>query len=157
MTRAAAVSARSMPKDTSAPGAGSKLYESMRKVLVVEDSASMRAFVRGAIEDPSFAQPLGGFDVAEATSGFDAMRLLPRGPYDLIITDINMADINGLELIHFIRKSEHHRTTPLVIISTQASERDVDRGLALGANAYLAKPFSVDQLRETCTRLLDAR
>ena len=129
----------------------------MRKVLVVEDSASMRAFVRGALEDPAFSEPLGGVDVAEATSGFDAMRLLPRGPYDLIITDINMADINGLELIHFIRKSEHHRTTPLVIISTQASERDVDRGLALGANAYLAKPFSVEQLRETCTRLLDAR
>jgi two-component system, chemotaxis family, chemotaxis protein CheY len=129
----------------------------MRKVLVVEDSASMRAFVRGALEDPAFAEPLGGFDVAEATSGFDAMRLLPRGPYDLIITDINMADINGLELIHFIRKSEHHRTTPLVIISTQAAERDIDRGLALGANAYLAKPFSVEQLRETCLRLLDAR
>src|SRR5450432_2395074 len=126
----------------------------MRKVLVVEDSASMRAFVRGALEDPAFAEPLGGFDVAEATSGFDAMRLLPRGPYDLIITDINMADINGLELIHFIRKSEHHRATPLVIISTQAAERDIDRGLALGANAYVKKPFTPDELRSAIGGLL---
>src|SRR5690348_5748029 len=126
----------------------------MRKVLVVEDSASMRAFVRGALEDPSFAGPLGGFDVAEATNGFDAMRLLPRGPYDLILTDINMADINGLELIRFIRSSEYHRDTPLMVISTLASTRDVERGLALGANSYLAKPFTAEQLRDACTKLL---
>ncbi|WP_394832822.1 response regulator [Pendulispora rubella] len=128
----------------------------MPKVLVVEDSASARAFVRAILEDAEFAAALGGCQVTEATSGFDAMRLLPRGPYDLIITDINMADINGLELIHFIRKSEHHRSTPLVIISTLAAQRDVDRGLALGANAYLPKPFTAEQLRATCVRLLSA-
>jgi two-component system chemotaxis response regulator CheY len=126
----------------------------MRKVLVVEDSASARALVRAILEDAEFAASLDGCEVTEATSGFDAMRLLPRGPYDLIITDINMADINGLELIHFIRRSEHHRATPLIIISTLAAERDVERGLALGANAYLPKPFTAEQLREACGRLL---
>jgi len=126
----------------------------MRRVLVVEDSSSARALVRAMLEDAAFAEPLGGCEVVEATSGFDAMRLLPRGPYDLIITDINMADINGLELIHFIRKSEHHRGTPLVIISTLAAERDVERGLALGANAYIPKPFSPEQLRAVCGKLL---
>ncbi len=127
----------------------------MRKLLVVEDSAAARALVRSILEDPVFADRYGGCEVVEATCGFDAMRLLPRGKFDLIITDINMADINGLELIHFIRKSEHHRTTPLVIISTQATERDVDRGLALGANAYVAKPFTPDELRGTIGGLLD--
>jgi two-component system chemotaxis response regulator CheY len=126
----------------------------MRKVLVVEDSVSARAFVRAVLEDDAFAEPLGGCEVVEASCGFDAMRLLPRGPYDLIVTDINMADINGLELIHFIRKSEHHRATPLIIISTLNAERDVERGLALGANAYLTKPFTPEQLRETCSRVL---
>ncbi len=126
----------------------------MRKVLVVEDSAATRAFARTVLEDEAFGALLGGAEVVEASCGFDAMRLLPRGPYDLIITDINMADINGLELIHFIRKSEHHRTTPLVIISTQNTERDVDRGMALGANAYLSKPFTPEALRETCLRVL---
>jgi two-component system chemotaxis response regulator CheY len=106
------------------------------------------------LEEEGFALPLGGCEVVEASCGFDAMRLLPRGPYDLIVTDINMADINGLELIHFIRKSEHHRSTPLVIISTQNTERDVTRGLALGANAYLAKPFTPEQLRATAVRYL---
>ena len=119
----------------------------MSRVLVVEDSASVRAFVRAILEDPAFASTVGGCEVVEASSGFDAMRLLPRASYDLIITDINMADINGLELIHFIRKSEHHRSTPLVIISTQNTERDIERGLALGANAYLPKPFTADQLK----------
>jgi two-component system chemotaxis response regulator CheY len=128
----------------------------MRKVLVVEDSVSALAFVRAVLEAPDIAQPWGGVEVVEARCGFDAMRLLPRGPYDLIITDINMADINGLELIHFIRRSEHHRGTPLVIISTLHGERDVERGLALGANAYLAKPFTPEQLRETCARVLAA-
>lgn len=126
----------------------------MRKVLVVEDSGAARAFVRAVLEDTEFAAPLGGFEVVEASCGFDAMRLLPRGPYQLIITDINMADINGLELIHFIRKSEHHRSTPLVIISTLGKERDVERGLALGADAYLPKPFTPEQLRATCEKVL---
>ena len=126
----------------------------MRRVLVVEDSVSARAFVRAVLEGPEFAGTDGGCEVLEAQSGFDAMRLLPRGPYDLIITDINMADINGLELIHFIRKSEHHRTTPLVIISTQNTERDIERGLALGANAYLSKPFTADGLRAVVQQYL---
>lgn len=126
----------------------------MRRVLVVEDSVSARAFVRAVLESPEFAGPQGGCDVIEASSGFDAMRLLPRGPYDLIVTDINMGDINGLELVRFIRKSEHHRFTPLLIISTQRAEQDVERGLALGADAYLPKPFTPEQLRETCAKLL---
>jgi two-component system chemotaxis response regulator CheY len=120
----------------------------MRKILVVEDSAAARAMVRAILEDPAFATPVGGCEVVEATCGFDAMRLLPRSRYDVILTDINMPDINGLELIHFIRKSEYHRDTPLVIISTQATERDVERGLALGANAYVKKPFSPAELRD---------
>jgi two-component system chemotaxis response regulator CheY len=81
--------------------------------------------------------------------------LLPRSPYDLIITDINMPDINGLELIRFIRKSAHHAATPLLIISTLHTKQDVERGLALGANSYLAKPFTPDQLRNACERLLE--
>ena len=126
----------------------------MRRVLVVEDSNAARAFVRAILEDDAFTKGFGACEIVEASSGFDAMRLLPRGPYDLIITDLNMADINGLELIHFIRKSEHHRTTPLVIISTLSADRDVVRGLSLGANAYVSKPFTPDELRSTCLRVV---
>ena len=110
--------------------------------------------VRAILEDPAFSGAVGAIEITEAQSGFDAMRLLPRARYDLIITDINMPDVNGLELIHFIRKSENYRTTPLVIISTQATERDVERGKKLGADAYVPKPFSPELLRGTCEKLL---
>jgi two-component system chemotaxis response regulator CheY len=126
----------------------------VRRILIVEDSVSARAFVRAVLEAPNFASVHGGFEVVEASSGFDALRLLPRGPYDLIITDINMADINGLELLRFIRASARHRTTPLLIISSLRAEHDVERGLALGADAYLPKPFSPGQLEEACSQLL---
>lgn len=117
----------------------------MARVLIVEDSAAMRSFVRAALEEDED----GGdqIEVVEASSGFEALRLLPRGPYDCVVTDINMPDINGLELVNFIRKSEHHKQTPLIIISTQASERDKQRGIALGADSYLAKPFEPEDLR----------
>ena len=115
----------------------------MRRVLLVEDSASMRAFVRAALTS---AAALGELEVVEAQSGFDALRLLPRGAWDLVITDINMPDINGLELISFIRKNEAHKTIPILIISTASSERDRERGMTLGASGYLVKPFTAEAL-----------
>ncbi|MFC1641260.1 response regulator [Myxococcota bacterium] len=124
----------------------------MPRVLLVEDSYNMRAFVKSALE--SEGSELGDVQVAEASSGFDALRLLPRGPYDLVITDINMPDINGLELLQFIRKSEQHKDTPVLLISTGSSERERERGLSLGANGYLPKPFAPDQLRKEAARLM---
>jgi two-component system chemotaxis response regulator CheY len=115
----------------------------MRRVLLVEDSASMRAFVRAALTSST---ALGELEVVEAQSGFDALRLLPRGAWDLVVTDINMPDINGLELISFIKKSEAHKTTPILIISTASSERDRERGMTLGASGYLVKPFTAEAL-----------
>ena len=115
----------------------------MPRILIVEDSASMRAFVRAALGS---AGALGELEIAEAQSGFDALRLLPRGPYDLVITDINMPDINGLELISFIKKSESHKNTPILIISTASSERDRERGMTLGASGYLVKPFTAEAI-----------
>jgi two-component system chemotaxis response regulator CheY len=125
----------------------------MSRVLVVEDSVSMRSFVRSALESDARGSP----DVVEASSGFEALRLLPRGPYDLVITDINMPDINGLELISFIRRSELHKETPVLIISTQSSERDRARGLSLGANGYLTKPFSPEDLQNEVWRFLGSK
>jgi two-component system chemotaxis response regulator CheY len=123
----------------------------MRRILVVEDSASTRSFIRSALETGG---RLGPCDIVEASSGFDALRLLPRGPYDLVITDINMPDINGLELVQFIRKSDRHRSTALMIISTQSSEKDRLRGMSLGADEYLAKPLNADELLSAVDRLL---
>lgn len=127
----------------------------MPRILLVEDSTSTRQFVRVALESAVLAEG-GEIEVVEAASGFDALRLLPRGAYDLVISDVNVPDINGFELLRFVRGSERHRKTPLLLISTQASERDRKRGLELGANEYLAKPFSEDELRNSVNRLLKA-
>ena len=112
----------------------------------------MRAFVRSVLEASDSG--LEDVEVVEASSGFDALRLLPRGPYHLVITDINMPDINGLELVRFIRQSDQHRDTRVLLISTQSSSKDRERGMALGADAYLAKPFSPESLREEALRQL---
>ena len=123
------------------------MLERRPRVLLVEDSATMRAFVVATLEAD------GLFEVTTASSGFEALKLLPRERFDLFITDINMPDINGLELIRFIRDSAVHARVPLVIISTDGAERDRDRGLKLGANAYLVKPFAPEALVETVRRV----
>jgi len=120
-----------------------------RHVLLVEDSAAMRAFVVATLEAD-------GFTITTTTTGFEALKILPRSRFDLVITDINMPDITGLELIRFIREHPAHGQVPLVIISTDGSERDRERGMKLGATAYLVKPFSPDTLIDVVRRAIDA-
>ena len=127
----------------------------MARILLVEDSAAMRTYVRAALEGlPALGDDC---EIVEAASGFNALRLLPRAAYDLVITDINMPDINGFELLSFVRKSPLYREIPLLIISTQASDRDRERGLALGADGFLAKPFTPEAIRHAVTQSLTGR
>jgi two-component system chemotaxis response regulator CheY len=121
----------------------------VQHILVVEDSPTMRALLRTALED--LDEPV---KVTEASSGFEALRCLPRDRYDLILTDINMPDINGLELVAFVKSNAAYRSIPLVIISTEGAERDVEKGVGLGADAYLVKPFEPESLREVVIGLL---
>ena len=121
----------------------------MQHILIVEDSPTMRALLTSALED--LDTPV---KVTEAESGFEALRQLPRNSYDLIVTDINMPDINGLELISFVRNNASYCTIPLVIVSTEGSERDRDKGVGLGADAYLVKPFEPEELRDVVRELL---
>lgn len=120
----------------------------LERVLIVEDSSAMRAFVRATLESQKLAR-----DVVEAASGFEALRLLPRERFDLALVDINMPDIHGLEVIKLIRASAQHRTVPVIVISSEASPRDRERGLALGADTWLAKPFTPEQLVATVAKV----
>ncbi|MFN7130865.1 MAG: response regulator [Myxococcales bacterium] len=110
------------------------------KVLIVDDSKATRELIASIVE------AVDECICVEAASGFDALKVLPRHQFALIITDINMPDINGLELINFVKKNPNYRDTPLIIVSTEASEQDRRRGLALGATDYLVKPFAPEQL-----------
>ncbi len=120
----------------------------MKKILVTEDSSTMRSLLVSTIES------LEGYEIVEAASGFEALRLLPRERVDLIITDINMPDINGLELISYVRNNPNYQDVPLFIISTESSEKDMEKGLALGANEYLVKPFNPLKLQELITKYI---
>ena len=121
----------------------------MLRILIVEDSATMRSLLVSTLED--LGAPV---KIVEASGGFEALRLLPRDDFDLVVTDINMPDINGLELVSFIRNNENYAKIPLVIVSTEGSDRDRDKGLRLGADAYLAKPFDPEMFRQVVTDLL---
>jgi two-component system chemotaxis response regulator CheY len=121
----------------------------VQRILIVEDSATMRSLLASTLEE--IEVPI---KIAEASSGFEALRVLPRDHYDLIVTDINMPDINGLELVSFVKQNPAYRTIPLIIVSTEGSERDRDKGLELGADAYLVKPFEPEYLRQVARDLL---
>ena len=109
----------------------------------------MRALLVSALED--LGTPV---KITEVESGFEALRVLPRDRYDLILTDINMPDINGLELVSFVKNDTKYSEIPLIIVSTEGSERDRDKGIELGANAYVAKPFQPEELRQIALDLL---
>jgi two-component system chemotaxis response regulator CheY len=121
-------------------------------VLIVEDSPTMRALLVAALE--GLPRKL---SVTEVGSGFEALRRLPRERFDLIVTDVNMPDINGLELVSFVRRNPAYARVPLVIVSTEGSERDREKGLALGADAYLVKPFDPEDLQRIAEALLERR
>lgn len=123
----------------------------MRNVLIVEDSKAIRSMIRMALEEA------GGFLTAEAGNGFEALKMLPTKPFDLIITDINMPDINGLELIGYVKSNPTYREIPLVIVSTEKSEEDKKRGIALGAAGYIVKPFKKEDLLAVVTQVLEGK
>ena len=108
----------------------------------------MRLFVSATLEAD------GPYDVTVAESGFDALKILPRERFDLIITDINMPDINGLELVSFLKNHPVYKTIPIMVISTESTDEDRRRAAALGAEEYLVKPFQAGELIDKLRRLL---
>jgi two-component system chemotaxis response regulator CheY len=121
----------------------------LKKILVAEDSSTMRSLIVATLE------AMDDFDLFEAANGFEALRILPREKVDLLITDINMPDINGLELLNFVRTNPLYEKTPVIIVSTEGSVRDREKGLKLGANAYLVKPFKPEELQQMVAGLLN--
>lgn len=118
------------------------------KVLIVEDSEASRDYLATAVAS------FDGVEVVATDRGFEALKLLPLHRFDLIITDIQMPDINGLELINFVKKNPNYRNTPLFIVTAEGREQDRARGLALGASEYLVKPVKAEDLVELLRRYL---
>ncbi len=119
------------------------------RVLIVDDSPSMRNFVRGVLKE------LQNITIDEAESGFEAFRVLAREQYALIITDVNMPDINGLELIRFVKKSARHADAKILVISTQTTDRMKERIDDLGVNGFISKPFEPQTLLDAALKAVN--
>ncbi len=119
------------------------------RILIAEDSAAMRAFLVSALES------ICDCEVVEAASGFEALNNSPQRKFHLIITDINMPDINGLELISFVKNNEAYKHIPLMVVTTEGRDRDKEKGLALGADIYLVKPLNLDEFTEAVKTLVE--
>ena len=120
-----------------------------KHILVVEDSSTMRSLIVSTLE------LLDDIEITESPSGFEALKILPHEKFDLILTDINMPDINGLELVSFVKNNQEYKSVPLIIISTEGSIKDVERGMALGADEYITKPFKPEELQSVVKKYLD--
>src|SRR5580658_9787194 len=116
--------------------------------LVVEDSPMMRQLLVLALSR------LKNLKVTEADDGVDGLRKLATGKFDIIITDINMPIMDGLKLVKRVRTDPVHKNTPIVVITTEGSEEDRQRAIALGANAYITKPIQAPQVIAKVKELL---
>jgi two-component system chemotaxis response regulator CheY len=119
------------------------------RFLIVEDSPTMRQMIAFSLKRFHNVQ------IIEAVDGLDALRKL-AGPekIDLILTDINMPVMDGLKLVSMVRQNASLRDIPIIIITTEGADEDRERGLALGANAYIAKPIQSSHLIRTISELL---
>ena len=116
--------------------------------LIVEDSPMMRQLLVFALAR------IKRLHVTEAEDGVDGLRKLAQGKYDLIITDINMPIMDGLKLVKRIRSDEAHKDVPIIIITTEGSQEDRQRAMALGATAYITKPIQAPQVIAKVKELL---
>jgi len=121
------------------------------KVLIVDDSAVMRKIVERALRQ-------GGLDlgeVLEAANGAEALTQVQKGPLDLILSDINMPIMDGLEFLKSLADLESARGVPVVMITTEGSEARVVEALSNGAKGYLRKPFTPEQVQERVAPLVN--
>ena len=119
--------------------------------LVVDDSATIRQLLTLTLRKFNGGAQL---RIIEATDGREALEKVRMSHYDLVLTDIKMPNMDGLEFLQRVRTELANAALPIIIISTKGEEEDVARGMALGATAYLTKPVSAPKLLETIGRIL---
>jgi two-component system chemotaxis response regulator CheY len=120
-------------------------------ILVAEDSPSIRKFIALSLK-------LLGHKIVMAVDGMDALEKLPLQKVDLVITDLNMPNMDGYKLIESIRSFPEYQNVPIIILSSLSKEEDIQEGLASGANSYLVKPFNTKRIQYEVTKyLLEAK
>jgi len=122
---------------------------SHKRVLVADDSETMRMFILFHL-----IKTLPGVQIIEAVNGLDAIEKLKDQDVDLILTDMNMPELDGAGIIRAVRNTLN-RKTPIIIITTKGEQKDRERGMQLGANAYITKPLNPLEFRETVRKFIE--
>jgi two-component system, chemotaxis family, chemotaxis protein CheY len=122
---------------------------STKNLLVVDDSATTRMLISLTLKKE------GVYRIVEVSNGREAVDKLSVESVDCVLTDINMPQMNGLDLITYIRSQHREPKVPIIVITTQGEEEARDKGMAQGANAYLTKPISGPKLVSLVKELLD--
>jgi two-component system chemotaxis response regulator CheY len=120
-------------------------------VLVVDDSAAIRKILQRVLRQTGMS--IG--TVFEAGDGQDAMEILKANRVDLVLTDINMPKMDGIQLLAAIKASPQWSSLPVVMITTEGGETKVGEAVKLGAAGYVRKPFTADQIKEKLVGLLE--
>jgi two-component system chemotaxis response regulator CheY len=120
----------------------------MPRLLIVDDSKLMRDMVAACL------RPLSGAAFELAGSGLEAIERLALASFDLMVLDLNMPDVGGIEVIEFVRAQDRLRTLPILIVTTRGDDDSRSRVLAAGASSFLAKPFVPAELLAEVRRLL---
>jgi two-component system chemotaxis response regulator CheY len=121
-----------------------------KRVLIVDDSSVMRKIVERSLRQAGFS--LG--EVLEANNGAEALDLVRANQLDLILSDVNMPTMDGLEFVRQLRTVDNAKGVPVVMITTEGSETRVLEAISCGARGYIRKPFSPDQVKDRIAPLL---
>ena len=112
----------------------------MADVLVVDDSKVIRDMVTACLRpNPALA-------ITQASSGLEAIEQLSLRHFDVVVLDLNMPDIGGVEVVEFVRAQDHLRDLPILIVTTRGDETSRDRVMSAGASEFMTKPFTPDAL-----------
>ena len=119
-----------------------------KHILIVDDSKTVRNLV-------AFIMKKEGLGVTMAEDGLDGLeKLYSAGDVDLIVSDINMPRMDGFTFIRTVREQEAYRDLPIVVLSTEGQEKDIQQGINLGANMYMVKPAQPDKMVKNIRMLL---
>jgi two-component system chemotaxis response regulator CheY len=115
--------------------------------LIVDDSASMRQLVSFAVKDA-------GYEVLTAENGKDALQKAADAEIDMVITDLNMPEMDGITFIRELRRLPSYRFIPIVMLTTEAQEKKKQEGRSAGASGWIVKPFSPDKLLDVVHKFI---
>jgi len=119
----------------------------MTKILAVDDSASMRQMV-------TFTLKSAGFDVTDASDGDEALNIAKSQAFDVVITDVNMPNMDGISLCKELRLLPNFKFTPILMLTTESSAEKKQAGRSAGATGWIVKPFNPDQLLATVNKVV---